>query len=84
MKDATSRKEIQEAFVREHEIDPNLYYPKDYHPLLLPVWPVSDDLVVPMEAMPPTMLNSMGEAWRKQQANQAELKKQAQQKETPK
>ncbi len=24
--------EIQEPFVREHEIDPNLYYPKGYHP----------------------------------------------------
>jgi len=31
--------------------------------------------------MPPAMLNSMGEAWRKQQANLEELKKE---KETPK
>ena len=77
----TSRKEIQESFVREHEIDPNLYYPKGYHPMLLPEWPVSGDLVVPVETMPPAMLNSMGEAWRKQQANLEELKKE---KETPK
>jgi hypothetical protein len=34
--------------------------------------------------MPPAMLNSMGEAWRKQQANLEELKKEAQQKQTPK
>ena len=61
----TSRQEIQEPFVREHEIDPNLYYPKDYHPELLPVWPVSTDLVVPIHALPPAMLKSMGDAWRK-------------------
>jgi hypothetical protein len=34
---------------------------------LLPEWPVSGDLVAPVEALPPNMLNSMGEAWRKHQ-----------------
>ena len=71
----TSRKEIQESFVREHEIDPNLYYPKGYHPELLQEWPVSGDLVVPISQLPPKMLDSMGDAWRKQQENQAVLKK---------
>jgi len=71
----TSRKEIQEPFVREHEIDPNLYYPKGYHPGLLPEWPVAGDLVVPIAIMPPQMLNSMGEAWRKKQENLEALKK---------
>jgi ribonuclease BN (tRNA processing enzyme) len=71
----TSRKEIQEPFVREHEIDPNLYYPKGYHPELLQEWPVAGDLVVPVEALPPKMLDSMGEAWRKKQQNLDALKK---------
>ncbi len=71
----TSRQEIQEPFVREQEIDPNLYYPKGYHPDLLQVWPVSGDLVVPVELLPPAMLNSMGDAWRKKQANLEVLKK---------
>jgi ribonuclease Z len=73
----TSRQEIQESFVREHEIDPNLYYPKGYHPELLPVWPVSGDLVAPMEDLPPAMLKSMSEAWRVKQANLEVLKKEA-------
>ncbi|MGA3318140.1 MAG: guanitoxin biosynthesis MBL fold metallo-hydrolase GntH [Candidatus Korobacteraceae bacterium] len=77
----TSRQEIQEPFVREHEIDPNLYYPKDYHPGLLPVWPVSTDLVVPIQTLPPAMLNSMGEAWRQKEANLEVLKKEAAAKE---
>ena len=71
----TSREKIQEQFVRDHEIDPKLYYPPGYQPGLLPVWPVAGDLVVPMEAMPPAMLNSMGEAWRKKQENLEALKK---------
>jgi hypothetical protein len=71
----TSREKIQEPFVREHEIDPNLYYPKDYQPQLLPVWPVAGDLVVPIQALPPTMLDSMGDAWRKKQQNLDALKK---------
>jgi len=70
----TSRKEIQEPFGREHEIDPNLYYPKDYRPELLPEWPVAGDLVVPMDVLPPKMLNSMGGAWRKKQENLEVLK----------
>ncbi|MGA7459716.1 MAG: hypothetical protein WBW69_05795, partial [Candidatus Korobacteraceae bacterium] len=65
-----------------HEIDPNLYYPKDYHPQLLPVWPVSTDLVVPVQTMPPAMLNSMGEAWRQKEANLEVLKKEAAEKGT--
>ena len=63
--------------MREHQIDPNLYYPKGYHPQLLQEWPVSSDLVVPMKDLPPKMLDSMGEAWRKKQANLEVLKKEA-------
>jgi hypothetical protein len=73
----TSRKEIQEPFVREHEIDPNLYYPTNYHPGLLPEWPVATDLVVPTNVLPANMLKSMGEAWRNKQENLEALKKEA-------
>ncbi len=50
------------------EIPPEEYYPDDYHPELLLEWPVDSDLVVPMEDMPPAMLQSMGENWRDHQA----------------
>ena len=43
----TSRVEIQEPFVRDIEIPPEEYYPDDYHPELLTVWPVDSDLVIP-------------------------------------
>ena len=55
--------EIQEPFVREKEIDPAKYYPDGYHPDLLTEWPVDDDLVVPVEVLPDTLLQSMGESW---------------------
>jgi len=64
----TSRAEIQEPFVRDMEIPPEEYYPEDYHPELLTEWPVDDDLVVPLESMPPAMLQGMGENWRDAQA----------------
>jgi ribonuclease Z len=64
----TSRKEIQEPFVREQEINPDLYYPKGYHPELLQEWPVTGDLVVPVNLLPPRMLETMGDEWRKKQA----------------
>jgi len=64
----TSREEIQEPFVREKQIDPSEYYPADYHPELLEEWPVKSDLVVPMDEMPPQMLQGMGESWRDRQS----------------
>ena len=63
------REDIQEPFVRDKQIDPADYYPKGYHPELLETWPVSSDLVIPVDAMPPTMLQSMGEAYRVKQKN---------------
>ncbi len=60
----TSRAEIQEPFVREMQIDPSEYYPEGYHPELLEDWPVDSDLVVPMEAMPDKLKDSMGAEWR--------------------
>jgi ribonuclease BN (tRNA processing enzyme) len=65
----TSREEIQEPYVREMEIDPELYYPEGYHPLLLTEWPVESDLVVPLEKTPPSMLDGMGAEWRLKKKN---------------
>jgi ribonuclease BN (tRNA processing enzyme) len=64
----TSREEIQEPFVREQEIDPAEYYPEGYHPELLDNWPVDGDLVVPMDQMPPAMLDGMSQSWQHRQA----------------
>ena len=65
----TSREEIQEPFVREQQIDPAKYYPEGYHPHLLEDWPVEGDLVVPLEALPDNLKESMGQAWRLKQKN---------------
>lgn len=64
----TSREEIQEPFVRNIEIPPEEYYPDGYHRELLTEWPVESDLVIPLEDMPPAMLQGMGENWRDRQA----------------
>ena len=70
----TSREEIQEPFVRDMEIPPEEYYPEGYHPELLTEWPVESDLVIPEEAMPPALKQSMGEAWRQRVAYKEEMK----------
>jgi ribonuclease Z len=72
-----TREEIQEPFIREQQINPKKYYPKGYHPELLEQWPVDSDLVVPVEALPENLRDSMGAEWRAQQKNQAILKEQA-------
>ena len=64
----TSRQEIQEPFVRDMEIPPEEYYPEGYQPQLLPDWPADGDLVIPLEALPDELLQSMGENWRDRQA----------------
>jgi hypothetical protein len=55
---------MQEPFVREKEIDPAKYYPDGYHPELMTEWPVESDLVVPVDVLPESMFQSMGENWR--------------------
>jgi len=72
-----TREEIQEPFIREQQIDPDKYYPKGYKPDLLEEWPVEDDLVIPVEALPDNLRESMGAEWRLRQKNQAILKEQA-------
>ncbi len=68
-----SREDIQEPFVREQQIDPKEYYPPDYKPELLENWPVGGDLVIPEEALPEDLKQSMGEAWRKRKENRKTL-----------
>ena len=75
-----AREDIQEPFVREQQIDPIKYYPKGYMPHLLEEWPVADDLVVPMESLPPNLKESMGGAWRHKQKNQKILEEQSKKK----
>jgi ribonuclease Z len=65
----TSREEIQEPFVREQQIGSKLYYPEGYHPHLLEEWPVTSDLVVPLDSLPENLKSSMGEAWSLKQKN---------------
>ena len=72
----TSREEIQEPFVREQQIDPAEYYPEGYYPELLEVWPVGSDLVVPVDQMPESLKNSMGDRWRQRVRNQKILDEQ--------
>lgn len=73
----TSREEIQEPFVRDQQIDPKKYYPKDYTPELLEEWPVKGDLVVPLDALPANLKQSMGTSWRQREENQKVLREQA-------
>ena len=71
-----AREDIQEPYVRDMEIDPKLYYPEGYHPELLTDWPVDTDLVVPLEALPENLKQSMGAAWRHREANRKILEEQ--------
>jgi ribonuclease Z len=43
---------------------------------LLEDWPVDDDLVVPVEALPDNLKDSMGSQWRLQEKNQKILREQ--------
>jgi len=55
------------------QIDPKEHYPPDYTPELLEEWPVSGDLVEPLEALPEQLNRSMGESWRKTKENRKAL-----------
>ncbi len=76
----TSRKEIQNQEIRDQQLDPALYYPEGYYPQLLEEWPVDSDLVVPVEQLPPSLLDSMGDRWRQKVENNKILEEQAKQK----
>ncbi len=70
------RADIQEPFVREQQIDPKEYYPEGYHPELLEEWPVPGDLVIPVEALPENLKESMGAEWRLREKNRRALEAQ--------
>jgi len=68
-----------DVYVTEQQIDPKKYYPKGYHPELLEDWPVEGDLVIPIEALPESLRESMGAEWRLRQKNQKILEEQSKQ-----
>jgi hypothetical protein len=47
-----------------------------HHPRLLEEWPVKSDLVVPLDSLPDSLKESMGDAWRQKQKNQKILDEQ--------
>ena len=53
------RADIQQQEIRDLEIDPGLYYPKDYYPELMTVWPVDRDVVIPATQVPASMKRGM-------------------------
>ena len=59
--------DIHEPFVREQEINPEAYFPDDYHPVLLPERPVGSTgyLVVPLDSAPVELTDGMGESSRR-------------------
>ena len=71
------REDMQEPFIREKEVPPEEYYPEGRQPELLTHWPVEDDLVVPIESMPPAMLEGMGAEWRNRKAYEEQRRKMA-------
>jgi hypothetical protein len=68
-----AREDIQEPFVRDHEIPPEKYYPEGYQPGVLYSWPVDGELVAPVEALPEKMYQSMSENWRARKAYEKHL-----------
>ena len=56
----TTRQQIQEPFIREMEIDPSLYYPEGYAPILLQDWPARKPLFIPDSLIPRAMKPPQG------------------------
>ena len=66
-----SQAEMQEQGIRDLEVDPKLYYPEEYYPVLITEWPVDRDLLVPSIKLPPKLKQRMGEAERVRDALRA-------------
>ena len=49
------REELQSQFIRDAEIDPDIYYPEGYRPVLLEHWPTDKPIFVPEEFIPESM-----------------------------
>jgi ribonuclease Z len=73
----TTREEIQSEAIRASEVDPSEYYPEGYQPEMLTSWPVDGPFVVPIDKLPPDLLNTMGENWQHREAYAAEMARRA-------
>ena len=73
----TTREEIQNEAIRASEVDPSEYYPEGYQPEMLTKWPVAGPFVVPIDKLPPALLNTMGENWQHREAYAAEMERRA-------
>jgi ribonuclease BN (tRNA processing enzyme) len=49
------REDLQSQFIRDAEIDPDLYYPEGYHPVLMEHWPTDKPIFIPEELVPESM-----------------------------
>ena len=49
------RQDIQEQSIRDAEINPDLYYPKEYHPELIENWPSDKAVFLPESKVPDSM-----------------------------
>ena len=49
------REDIQEQYIRDVQIDPDLYYPEGYKPLLMENWPTDKAIFIPDSLVPPSM-----------------------------
>ena len=68
-----AREDIQEPFVRDHEIPPEKYYPEGYQPGVLDEWPVDGELVAPVDVLPEKMYQSMSENWQTRKAYETHI-----------
>jgi ribonuclease Z len=50
-----SRADIQSKAIRDAEINPDLYYPRGYHPQMLQAWPSTKPIYLPEKMVPPAM-----------------------------
>ncbi|MGB6361814.1 MAG: MBL fold metallo-hydrolase, partial [Thermoanaerobaculia bacterium] len=49
------REDLQSQFIRDAEIDPDLYYPEGYKPVLMEHWPTDKPIFIPEELVPESM-----------------------------
>jgi ribonuclease Z len=49
------REDLQSQFIRDAEIDPELYYPEGYVPVMMPHWPTDKPIFIPAELVPESM-----------------------------
>lgn len=55
------REELPSQFIRDAEIDPDLYYPEGYRPVLMEHWPTDKPIFIPEELVPESMKTAPAE-----------------------